>query len=500
MKNTSVMNQINIFKANLKTTLMNTSKVAIMLLATTYSLNLKAQNQNSAPPLAASPLSDEAPKLGRFSLGLKLTHLYDLRYTSYDLLSSGFSASDPYGMNGSKTKFDLAAGLEMAYYFSPLFSMDLAYEKGKMTGANKSEYYESNVSFVTLGANIDLKRSLRTKEYNLVPYLRISIAHSTYDAERRFISDDAIIEGKNGNALQLGVGLGLKYHINNKWCLNLMSEFVTINTDAWDGYDYGTGKDQMIKSSLGLRYTFTKGKHVDRTLAWQDNRVDRMQSRIDDQVNTAIKSINDSVDQKFRKLMNQPGTKDSDDDGIVDKFDKCPDVAGLFSNNGCPPVEEVAVVKEKEAEVEKKVEQASVVSTAVPASNGNSSNVRGMSDEAKYRLKNEILIEMNPIRFGYNSYQLNAKAYEQLNVIAVIMRNNPSYKISLTGYTDDDGSADYNRKLAESRANAVSEYLQSRGISKDKVKIMAMGKESPLDDNTSRIGKANNRRVECKLE
>ena len=80
------------------------------------------------------------------------------------------------------------------------------------------------------------------------------------------------------------------------------------------------------------------------------------------------------------------------------------------------------------------------------------------------------------------------------------MRNNPSYKISLTGYTDDDGSADYNRKLAESRANAVSEYLQSRGISKDKVKIMAMGKESPLDDNTSRIGKANNRRVECKLE
>jgi outer membrane protein OmpA-like peptidoglycan-associated protein len=95
---------------------------------------------------------------------------------------------------------------------------------------------------------------------------------------------------------------------------------------------------------------------------------------------------------------------------------------------------------------------------------------------------------------------LNAKAYEQLNTIAVIMRNNPSYKVALTGYTDDDGSAEYNKKLAESRATAVSEYLQSRGINKDRVKIMAMGKDSPLDDNTSKIGKANNRRVECKLE
>ncbi|MDZ4666371.1 MAG: OmpA family protein [bacterium] len=514
MKNTHSMNQMNTFKANLKSILLQSSKVGLLFSLTIFTTNLKAQNTNSAPPIAPAPTGAETPKMGRFSLGLKLTHLYDLRYNSYDLLSSGFSASDPTGLNGKKTKFDMAAGLEAVYYFSPLFSMDLGYEKGKMTGANKSEYYESNVSFITLGANIDLKRSLRTKEYNWVPYLRASLARGTYDAERRFISDDAIIAALSGNALQIGVGLGVKYHINNKWCLNLMSEFVTTNTDAWDGYDYGTGKDQMIKSSLGLRYTFTKGKHVDRTLAWQDNRVDRMQGRIDEQVNSAIKSINDSVDQKFRTLMNKPGTLDSDNDGIVDKFDKCPDVAGLFSNNGCPAVEEVAALKEKEALVDKKVEQAASTASATPtvnstanstvvsapANTSSSSNVKGMSDDAKYRLKNEILVEMNPIRFSFNSYQLNAKAYEQLNTIAVIMRNNAAYKINLTGYTDDDGSADFNKKLAESRAMAVSEYLQSRGINKDRVKIMAMGKDSPLDDNTSKIGKANNRRVECKLE
>ncbi len=462
-----------------------------------------------ASPLLDNPSAAEGPKWNRFSLGMKASHLYDLRYTSYDLLSTGVSASDPYGLHGAKTKFDLAVGLDVNYYFSPLFSMDLGYEKGKMTGANKTEYYTSNVSFLTLGANIDLKRSLRTNEYRLVPYARASISRGTFDAERKFIADDVTFSNINGTAILLGVGLGFRYHINNNWCVNVMSEFVSINTDAWDGYDYGTGKDQMIKSSVGLKYSFGRGKHIDRAVAWQDNRVDRMQARIDDQVNSAIKSISDSVDTKFKKMMNIPGTKDSDDDGIVDKFDKCPDVAGLFSNNGCPPVEEVAKEKEQVAAVEKTIEQMNNSATAPNAATGekiaiiapaaNNSN-RGLSNEEKYRLKNEILVEMNPIRFSINSYQLNAKAYEYLNTIAVIMRNNPSYTLSLKGYTDDNGSAAYNKKLAQNRATAVSEYLQSRGIDAQRISILAVGKESPLDDNRSEIGKSNNRRVECKLD
>jgi len=465
-------------------------------------LPLCAQDKAPVATLETANPGRQTAKLNRFSLGLKVTNLYDLRYTSYDLLTSGVSASDPHGLNGGKTKFDLAAGIDVNYFFSPMFSMDLGYEKGKMTGANKTEYYESSVSFLTLGGNIDLKRSVRTKDYKLVPYARFSVASAKYETERKFILDDAVFNKTSGTAIQLGVGLGLRYHINNNWCLNLMSEFVTTNTDAWDGYDYGTGKDQMIKTSLGLKYAFGGGKHVDRTLAWQDNRVDQLQARIDEQVNAAVKGINDTVDTRFKKIMNTPGNKDSDDDGIVDKFDKCPDVAGLFSNNGCPPIEEVVKEKEKEASVDQSIAKtnAPAAVAAVVASGNSGGSSKGLSNEEKYRLKNEILVEMTPIRFDFNSYQLNAKAYEQLNTIAVIMRNNSSYKLSLKGFTDDAGSADYNKKLSEQRANSVAEYLNSRGISKDRIKILAVGKDSPLDDNSSKIGKSNNRRVECKLD
>jgi outer membrane protein OmpA-like peptidoglycan-associated protein len=230
-----------------------------------------------------------------------------------------------------------------------------------------------------------------------------------------------------------------------------------------------------------------------------------MQARIDEQVNNAIKTINDSVDTRFKKIMNTPGTKDSDDDGIVDKFDKCPDVAGLFSNNGCPPVAEVAKAKEVEEAVDKSIAKAApeakpstTPSTVAVAPSGATHS--GLSDDQKYRLKNEIMVEMNPVRFEYNSYQLSAKSYDQLNTVAVIMRNNPNYKLNLKGFTDDLGSSEYNKKLSQNRANAVSEYLQSRGIAKDRIEIVALGKDQPLDDNNSRVGKANNRRVECKLQ
>jgi outer membrane protein OmpA-like peptidoglycan-associated protein len=454
-------------------------------------------------------------RLNRFSLGLKVSHLYDLKYSAFDLLSTGASANDLQGLNGPKTAFDMAAGIDVNYFFSPLFSMDFGYEQGKITGANKTEYYESSVGFYSLGANISLKRSLRAKDYKFVPFLRASISSAQYESERKLISDDFPIGPKlSGSALMYGFGLGARYYINKNWSVYIMSEYNTITTDAWDGYDYGSGRDQMLRSSVGIKYAFGRNKHVDQTLAWQDNRVDHLQARLDEQVNQAVKNINDSVNQTLASYLNRPGSKDSDEDGIVDKFDKCPDVPGLFSNNGCPPVDEMKKLEEKiksvEAAMAKANDEPSVKTKAESNTNSSvsvvpspsSSNTGGgkLSEDEKYRLKNELLVEMYPIRFPYNSYQINAESYQHLNTVAVVLRNNPAYKIKLTGYTDGTGSAEYNKKLGKQRADAVATYLESRGIVKERISALGEGKNQPLDDNNSKIGKANNRRVELLLD
>jgi outer membrane protein OmpA-like peptidoglycan-associated protein len=138
--------------------------------------------------------------------------------------------------------------------------------------------------------------------------------------------------------------------------------------------------------------------------------------------------------------------------------------------------------------------------SVVPSPSSSNTGGGKLSEDEKYRLKNELLVEMYPIRFPHNSYQINAESYQHLNTVAVVLRNNPAYKIKLTGYTDGTGSAEYNKKLGKQRADAVATYLESRGIVKERISALGEGKNQPLDDNNSKIGKANNRRVELLLD
>ena len=249
----------------------NSSQIAGSILTATYRqvfvlslivvllINLKPVNAQSKSP--ESTIS-ERTKLKRIALGLRVSNLYDIKYTAYDNIPGGFAANDPYGLHGAKTKFDMAAGMDFSYFYSPLISVDFSYDQGKMTGANLTEYYKSNVSIMGLGANIAM-RLKQDKKRILVPYIRASISQGEYDAQRMFIKDDVTFSRTKGKAILIGFGAGLRYHINKYVHLNLMSEYVTIYTDAWDGYDYGSGKDQLLKTSLGIRISIGRGNHAD---------------------------------------------------------------------------------------------------------------------------------------------------------------------------------------------------------------------------------------------
>ena len=50
----------------------------------------------------------------------------------------------------------------------------------------------------------------------------------------------------------------------------------------------------------------------------------------------------------------------------------------------------------------------------------------------------------------------------------------------VTGHTDRIGTQAYNQKLSERRADAVRDYLVSKGVAKDKIETLGMGKTQPL--------------------
>ncbi len=71
--------------------------------------------------------------------------------------------------------------------------------------------------------------------------------------------------------------------------------------------------------------------------------------------------------------------------------------------------------------------------------------------------------------------------------------------IIAVGHTDSDGSDNANQALSVRRAEAVKAYLESKGIEKNRVYTEGKGEKQPVADNTSKEGKAKNRRVEIEV-
>lgn len=72
-----------------------------------------------------------------------------------------------------------------------------------------------------------------------------------------------------------------------------------------------------------------------------------------------------------------------------------------------------------------------------------------------------------------------------------------SYSVTIIGYTDSTGNADYNMGLSKRRADAVSEYLVSTGVPAGKIRTLGRGENDPIASNETKEGRAENRRVEA---
>lgn len=90
------------------------------------------------------------------------------------------------------------------------------------------------------------------------------------------------------------------------------------------------------------------------------------------------------------------------------------------------------------------------------------------------------------VNFDLNSAEIKPEDQAELRVVAERMAGNPNLEICVLGMTDRTGSADYNKKLALRRAEAVADFLKSAGLKDSAYQIVARGQ--PYSDD-SWIGK-----------
>jgi outer membrane protein OmpA-like peptidoglycan-associated protein len=102
--------------------------------------------------------------------------------------------------------------------------------------------------------------------------------------------------------------------------------------------------------------------------------------------------------------------------------------------------------------------------------------------------------------FASNSALLRPEMKGVLNTIARVLEEYRDTRIIISGHTDDAGEADYNQRLSERRARAVSYFFTKSGVAAERIVIFGYGESQPIADNSSAKGRATNRRIEILLE
>ena len=106
---------------------------------------------------------------------------------------------------------------------------------------------------------------------------------------------------------------------------------------------------------------------------------------------------------------------------------------------------------------------------------------------------------LNNIFFDFGKSTLKPESYQEMDRVVKLLNENPNMEIELSGHTDNVGSDDFNLHLSHDRANAVTNYIVSKGINSNRITSMGYGESMPVATNETDEGRQLNRRVEFKI-
>ena len=109
-------------------------------------------------------------------------------------------------------------------------------------------------------------------------------------------------------------------------------------------------------------------------------------------------------------------------------------------------------------------------------------------------------IHLDHIYFETSKYDLLTQSYYELDKVVKLLKENPSMKIEIEGHTDNVGSPEKNQVLSQDRANAVMNYIISKGIMSNRITAKGFGSTKPRVENDTPENRQLNRRVEFTIK
>jgi len=274
----------------------------------------------------------------------------------------------------------------------------------------------------------------------IVPYIGAGVGLMTVDRERRSTDTDPIVN----------YGAGLKFFFNKAVALRADVRHIISFDDTYNDLVY----------TIGLSFSFGGDEKTQRKDSDNDGVYDDMDRCPDTPLGFAVDSSGCPLD--------------SDRDGVYDYKDKCPGTpAGVTVNStGCP------LDSDRDGVYDYK-DKCPGTPVGVKVDSRGCWVIKGVHfDTAKWDIKPEF--------------------YPILEEVVTVLANNPDLDVEIEGHTDNSGSLEFNQKLSENRAKAIMEYFIKEGINPKRLPAKGFGLSQPIDTNDSPEGRAKNRRVELK--
>ncbi|MGB0357105.1 MAG: OmpA family protein [Flavobacteriaceae bacterium] len=396
---------------------------------------------------------------------------------------------DPVGSSSKDTETQISPNvsyLEVSRYLGAGFSLDLA---GSLNSLERTSGAEDLYYGIDLGTSLSANQIIDLGKFE--PTVRLGVGLSGGLSGFSSLGDDFF---------NVYGGLGLNYWLNDAVALTLRSTVKSYIKEFDDLVGNGDGGLGHLQHAAGLSFAFGKENDADKDgvsdeedacpdvpgiesqNGCPDDDGDGIRNNIDDcpltagtaALNGCPDADGDGIKDADDRCPNNAGAAslkgcpDADGDGIADANDECPREAGLSSNNGCP---------EAVPETPKKPE------VKIP--------------EYPLSLLNGFTIYFDSDKHDTDSlYDLKRSLSTVINVLTA----NSETNVTIEGHTDSTGSATYNKSLSEKRAKYVKKHLIGGGINASRLSTKSFGETSPMATNTTKEGRAANRRVVIKVK
>jgi peptidoglycan-associated lipoprotein len=135
------------------------------------------------------------------------------------------------------------------------------------------------------------------------------------------------------------------------------------------------------------------------------------------------------------------------------------------------------------------------VSDTTPPDTGNQDGTVGGTAVPGSRADFLQSVPSDRIFFELDSYSVDNEDRATLDAQAAWLMRNPNVRVTIEGHADERGTREYNLALGDRRANAARDYLQSRGVTPDRMQTISWGKERPAVEGSNEYAWSQNRRA-----